>query len=95
MLKVIPLLITIVTTITIVQPSRAINTANYSPSPESKPVSSNLHAQVILDFGNSRSRSYRERERERERRRERERERYRHQGRRHERYEDRQRYRYR
>ncbi|MDF5719031.1 MAG: hypothetical protein PUP91_00785 [Rhizonema sp. PD37] len=89
MLKVIPLLMTIVTTITIVQPSRAINTANYSPSPESKPVSSNLHAQLILDFGNSRSRSYRERER----RRERERERYRHERRRHERYEDRYRYR--
>ncbi len=91
MLKVIPLLMTIVTTITIVQPSRAMNTANSDPSPASKQVSSNLHAQLILNFGNSRSR--RERERERERRRERER--YRHERRRHERYEDRHRYRYR
>lgn len=91
MLKVIPLLMGIVTTITIVQPSRAMSTANFSPNPVSKQASSNLHAQLILNLGNSRSR------RQREWRRERERERYRQERRRHERYEhrDRDRYRYR
>ncbi len=86
-MKVIPLLMGIVTTATIVQPSVAMNPANSSSSPASKQPSSNLYAQIILNIGNSPS--WRERERERERherherwerhqRREPERERYEH-----------------
>ena len=70
-MKVIPLLMGIVTTATIVQPSVAMNPANSSSSPASKQPSSNLYAQIILNIGHSPS--WRERERERERERDRER----------------------
>ena len=76
MLKVIPLLIGIVTTTTIVQPSMAMNTAISSSNAASKEPSSNLHAQIILNIGHSPS--WREREREREREHEREHEGYEH-----------------
>ncbi|MBO3458294.1 hypothetical protein G7B40_004930 [Aetokthonos hydrillicola Thurmond2011] len=67
MLKVVPLLMSIVATAAIAQPSVAMNPANFSPSPASEQLSSDLHAQLILNIGNSRSR--RERDRQRARRR--------------------------